>query len=131
MKKIVIIVFLPIYFFGCQPIMMRIYGIKDPDIENEKTFKSLLGLVSLFNQYNIKFYFLENDAWFRLKFEKLGIEFPYIDFVQGFNHSFVYNKLTIEDDINYSDGHASVEGNKFACEKIYDYLIKNNIFIVK
>lgn len=103
----------------------------DYDIENEKTFKSLLGLVSLFNQYNIKFYFLENDAWFRLKFEKLGIEFPYIDFVQGFNHSFVYNKLTIEDDVNYSDGHASVEGNKFACEKIYDYLIKNNIFIVK
>ena len=37
MKKIVIIVFLSINFFGCQPIIMRIYGIKDPDIENEKT----------------------------------------------------------------------------------------------
>lgn len=103
----------------------------DYDIENEKTFNNLFGLISLFNMHNIKFYFLENDAWFRLKFEKLGIEFPYIDFVQGFNHSFIHNNLTIEDEIKYSDGHAGIKGNNYAAERIYDYLIKNNIFIVK
>jgi hypothetical protein len=37
MKKIVFIIFLSIYICGCQPIMMKMYGIKDPDIENEKT----------------------------------------------------------------------------------------------
>ena len=100
------------------------------DIENEKTFNNLLGLISLFNLKNIKFYFLENDAWFRLKLEKLEIEFPYIDFVQGFNNSFIHNNLTIKDEIGYYDGHAGIQGNKFAADKIYKFLIQNNIFII-
>lgn len=37
MTKTIFIIFLSIYFCGCQPIIMKIYGIKDPDIENEKT----------------------------------------------------------------------------------------------
>ena len=65
------------------------------------------------------------------QFEKLGIDFPYIDFVQAFNDSFIHNRLTIKDEVGYEDGHASIEGNKFAAEKIYKFLIENNIFIVK
>jgi hypothetical protein len=38
MKKINLIpVFLLLTLFSCQPIMMKIYGVKDPDIENEKS----------------------------------------------------------------------------------------------
>ncbi len=37
MKKKLIFIFSLLILVSCQPIMMKIYGIKDPDIENEKT----------------------------------------------------------------------------------------------
>jgi len=37
MKKIAIILFSTFLFLSCQPILKKIYGIKDPEIESEKT----------------------------------------------------------------------------------------------
>lgn len=37
MKNKLLLIFLPFLFVSCQPIMMKIYGIKKPDIENKKT----------------------------------------------------------------------------------------------
>jgi hypothetical protein len=37
MKNILPLVFSLFILVGCQPIMMKLYGIKDPDIENEKS----------------------------------------------------------------------------------------------
>jgi hypothetical protein len=37
MKKIAIILFSTFFFLSCQPNLKKIYGIKDPEIESEKT----------------------------------------------------------------------------------------------
>ena len=37
MKNKLILIFSLLILVSCQPIMMKLYGIKDPDIENEKT----------------------------------------------------------------------------------------------
>ena len=36
-KSKLLLVFATIIWIGCQPIMMKMYGIKNPDIENEKS----------------------------------------------------------------------------------------------
>jgi len=92
----------------------------DYDIENKKTLNNLIGLVSTFQQKNIKFLFLENDNFFRQEFEKLNIEFPYIELQSPFNKTF----STIKNEIGYYDGHMGVNGNEKAAERIYEFLIK-------
>lgn len=37
MKITAILVFLLVFLAGCQPIIKKLYGIKDPDVENEKS----------------------------------------------------------------------------------------------
>ena len=37
MKNKVLLIFSLLILVSCQPIMMKLYGIKDPDIENDKT----------------------------------------------------------------------------------------------
>ncbi len=37
MKNIIILIFSLLIFVSCQPIMQKIYGVKDPDVENKKT----------------------------------------------------------------------------------------------
>lgn len=39
MKITAILVFLLVFLAGCQPIIKKLYGIKDPDVENEKSIK--------------------------------------------------------------------------------------------
>ncbi len=39
MKNKFVLIFSLLILVSCQPIMMKLYGIKDPDIENEKTIK--------------------------------------------------------------------------------------------
>lgn len=37
MKNKLLLAFTLLILVSCQPIMMKLYGIKDPDIENQKT----------------------------------------------------------------------------------------------
>ena len=98
----------------------------DYDVENKKTLNNLVGLVSTFKQKNIQFLFLENDNFFRKEFEKLNIKFPYVEMQHPFNKMF----STIKNETGYFDGHMGVEGNKNASNMIYEFLIKNDIFIL-
>jgi hypothetical protein len=98
----------------------------DYDVEATKTLYDLIGLVSLFRTKEVKFLFIENDD-FATQFLEKGISFKTIPFDKPFNKCF----STIKDEIGFFDNHMGVNGNVEASEKIYNFLIKNGIFIVK
>lgn len=97
------------------------------DIEKRKTLFDLIGLISTFKNKEINFLFLENDEYFKKELLRSGIQFKCISMDAPFNKSF----SSIKDEIGFFDNHMGVKGNEEAAEKIYNFLIKNGIFIVK
>lgn len=98
----------------------------DYDVEKRKTLLDLIGLISTLKQKEINFLVLENDEYFRIELLKNELQFNYLLMDKSFNNSF----STIKDEIGFFDKHMGINGNKEAAEKIYNYLIKNGIFIV-
>lgn len=98
----------------------------DYDLESKNILNSLIGLICLMELKKINFLFLENDFYFKEQIKKLNIPFLFLELKQPFNNSF----STIKDEIGFFDKHMGVEGNKQAAEEIYNFLIKNGIFIL-
>lgn len=98
----------------------------DYDVETKKTLFNLIGLISTLKHKEINFLFLENNEYFRIELLKNGLQFKCLLMDKPFNNSF----STIKDEIGFFDNHMGVKGNIEAADKIYNYLIKNGIFIV-
>lgn len=98
----------------------------DYDVEKRKTLLYLMGLISTLKHKEINFLFLENDEYFRIELLKNGLQFKCLLMDKTFNNSF----STIKDEIGFFDKHMGVEGNKQAAQEIYNFLIKNGIFIL-
>lgn len=98
----------------------------DYDLENKKTLLNLIGLISTLKNKEINFLILENDEYFKIELLKNKFDFKILPLNKSFNNSF----SSIRDEIGFFDKHMGVEGNKQAAEEIYNFLIKNGIFIL-
>ncbi len=98
----------------------------NPDFEDNKTFNSVVGLISFIKSLNIKYVLLDNSHFhFYLKKHNLKEENYNICFLENVQMEkwFRLKKLTIDDELDVKmDGHAGIEGNKQISKFLIDYI---------